>query len=391
MQSTFLVLLGLILLSGCAEKSQAQDKTMRMDYPTFISPSQNVLLQSASLAPFFQQLDQQKATNALRISIIHLGDSHIQQDMMTCVLRKSFQLAYGNAGRGLIVPLKVAKTNEPFDYISSSNIDWKCRKLIQHTRDIPTLGLGGITLQSAFYPSYIDIKVNNRYGINYAFDKVRVFHGQDIPSIKDSLGNEVPFSNGIASFTNPSYRFRIEYNASPTATKAIACYGVSLEKHTAGILYHAVGINGAKFRDYALEPTVIEQLKDLSPNLVIISLGTNEAQKAALTYDACYLQIDSMLQVVKSYHPNTPILLTTPAGSFRNGKNNTTLATVSQAIIAYCSNNNLSYWDLYGISGGEQSAENWRKAGLLGKDGVHFTQKGYEVQGQLLYDAIQNR
>lgn len=34
------------------------------------------------------------------------------------------QKTFGNAGRGLIVPLKLAKTNEPRDYSIISDIDW---------------------------------------------------------------------------------------------------------------------------------------------------------------------------------------------------------------------------------------------------------------------------
>ena len=57
-------------------------------------------------------------------------------------------------------------------------------------------------------------------------------------------------------------------------------------------------------------------------------------------------------------------------------------------IIAYCDQYNHAYWDLYQIGGGTHSADLWKKNGLLRADGVHFTKEGYELQGNLLYEAL---
>ena len=46
-------------------------------------------------------------------------------------------------------------------------------------------------------------------------------------------------------------------------------------------------------------------------------------------------------------------------------------------------------WDLYGIMGGEGSATQWRDAGLMKDDRLHFTKEGYELLGDMLYRAIE--
>ena len=46
-------------------------------------------------------------------------------------------------------------------------------------------------------------------------------------------------------------------------------------------------------------------------------------------------------------------------------------------------------WDLYNIVGGSSNAcKNWLNSGLIYKDYIHYIARGYELQGQLLYEAI---
>ena len=46
------------------------------------------------------------------------------------------------------------------------------------------------------------------------------------------------------------------------------------------------------------------------------------------------------------------------------------------------------FWDLYGIMGGFKSMEIWQLADYAKKDRVHFKNAGYELLGDLFYDAI---
>src|SRR5690606_31485683 len=72
--------------------------------------------------------------------------------------------------------------------------------------------------------------------------------------------------------------------------------GLILENGNSGIIYHSIGVNGAKFLDYNKYPLFFEQLKALNPDLIIISLGTNEAfDKADFTIDDFRNQMDEFL------------------------------------------------------------------------------------------------
>jgi hypothetical protein len=50
----------------------------------------------------------------------------------------------------------------------------------------------------------------------------------------------------------------------------------------------------------------------------------------------------------------------------------------------------LAYWDFSAVQGGYGSIKDWRAAGLAQADFVHFTTKGYDLQGLLLFLALQD-
>jgi len=52
---------------------------------------------------------------------------------------------------------------------------------------------------------------------------------------------------------------------------------------------------------------------------------------------------------------------------------------------------NAAVWDQFNIMGGLESMQEWEKAGLAKKDKVHFTNEGYRLLGDLLYNALMDR
>lgn len=50
----------------------------------------------------------------------------------------------------------------------------------------------------------------------------------------------------------------------------------------------------------------------------------------------------------------------------------------------------IACWDLFTATGGKNSCRKWYTQHLMSKDRIHFTQRGYEDQGVLLYRALMN-
>lgn len=372
-----------------------------VNYP-FVNQSFNNIENDTCLKSVYDMMYRQRMTNEARISMVHIGDSHIQADMMTSVVRENIQRDFGNAGRGLITPYRVAGTNEPINYYSSSNASWTSARIIQRDAALP-IGVSGLTIRASQAGANLRIKTLDRGSLDYSFDQAIVFYdrneascdvavcdssGHQVYAVQSRLQESTP-NTATVFMANATHEINLKSVTSPTGQNAFQVYGVSLEKGGPGVLYHAIGINGATYQNYAGAEHFAPQLGALYPDLIVISMGTNEAQ-GTVSKATFMQQIDGMVKDIRQHSPQAAILLTVPADSYRQQKVNPSFQTVRDAIANYALNNHIAYWNLYDITSGYGSAEQWRKFGLLGKDGVHYTKNGYELQGQLLYQAIIN-
>ena len=67
---------------------------------------------------------------------------------------------------------------------------------------------------------------------------------------------------------------------------------------------------------------------------------------------------------------------------------NTNGLIVEEAFMEMGRQYNAAVWDQFDIMGGLKSMQDWEKAGLAKKDKVHFTNEGYKLLGDLLYNAL---
>jgi hypothetical protein len=128
----------------------------------------------------------------------------------------------------------------------------------------------------------------------------------------------------------------------------------------------------------------------LKPDLVIISLGTNNAFGGVLD-DAEFLAgMDRLYKTIRFSSPDAAILFTTPpdAGAPRKKQTKSKVMRIHSLITQYCARHRIGCWDLYRIMGGYGSVSRWRRDKLVQSDMVHCTRPGYELQGKLLFEAI---
>ena len=369
---------------------------------SFIDYNADTLINGSHLLPFFNKLIKLENGDTNQVSILHIGDSHIQADFLTREVRKNLQQRFGNAGRGLVFPLRVAGTNEPNDYRSTSNANWKTAK-INSQANTPEPGISGISIRSDESGGYIDITTFNHDDLDYAFDEITLVH------TKDSLQYDCRFSDSPlkfgylmsarpnepdekitwVKFPKPSNFIRIQAEQTESAQNSITVNGIILKNSLPGVLYHSVGINGAHFSDYNKSPLFFNQLKIIQPDLVIISLGTNEGANLKISEEEMVATIETMVQGIRTSNPKTCIIIATPADDyFRKKYKNPYLETVQRSLVKSAVQQNVACWDMYSITGGYGSCTEWRRAGMLQRDGVHFNKQGYALQGELLYKAL---
>jgi len=358
-----------------------------------IDHSKDILGNPNSLNPLFAKLYKIKHFSKENAVFVHIGDSHIQADIETAVIRNELQSYFGNAGRGLIFPYQVAKTNAPSDITSSSKAVWKYNRVTRMDSLIPC-GISAFGMQSqGINPDFtFDLRTINGY--KDSFDRVKLFMGGKVSELFMEY-NDTQAENACYP-TAPTYaEFDLKTTTSgfkltfPT-TDTIDFYGASIEKReTCGIIYHSIGANGAKYSDFNKTPRFWKQLKYLNADCYIISLGTNEAQDPNLTSEGFLVEVKTMVQKLRIISPNASIILTTPPVSyFKKHSPNQSLVVITNALIEYCNENNLVYWDLFGISKGLEGAKIWKSNQLLRSDLVHFSREGYILQGNLFVDAF---
>ncbi|MDR0700667.1 MAG: GDSL-type esterase/lipase family protein [Tannerella sp.] len=367
-----------------------------------------------SLQPFINGLKELRVGKDTIINIIHLGDSHIQAGYLSGQTMRMLQTSFGNAGRGWIAPLKLSKVNEPTDYFISSNIrEWTTGRCIQASPKCPW-GIGGIGIQTGAPAINFNLIIAPDNGAGYSFNKVLLYRDRNAmpmiptPHYSDSTsvlswGHHLYEGIAVDTFmtTNLLDTFKLtcvgtdKESTDKDKSNKNLYYGFMLMNGHPGVLYHSIGVNGARFTDYTSR-NYIRQLALLNPALIIVSLGTNEAFGRNFNKEQFRSQIDAFIQLVKEELPETTLLMTTPAESYKRAyKNkkkyyvrNDNIAKVADVLTSYTKENEIACWDLFSITGGDNSCKKWFEAGMFGRDRIHFSREGYGEQGNLLYKAL---
>lgn len=364
----------------------------------FVRQSRNVIERPEALAPFYAKLLKQRTEGGQKINIVHIGDSHILGNFLTKEVRQRMQEAFGNAGRGLIFPYKLIRSNGPQDYLVSTATRWNGANCVRDLDEETDYGISGFSAVSEHPNGSITFRLRDTTSeTSSKFTKVTVFVRNDAKSPKIELIDEVSRQKATLImedeyaqswyFDRPVGECTIQAKGQKGKSK-LWLDGISIDNERSGVIYHSIGVNGAKFSDFARSKYFARQLREVTPDLVILSFGTNEAQA---THHPGQLtrQMDELVQQILAQWPHASILLTTPADSYLKGKGpNPYLPEVAETIRQYAEKKQFALWDLLSATGGPNSAEEWKSRGLMSADSVHYSKTGYAVQGKLLYQSL---
>jgi lysophospholipase L1-like esterase len=150
--------------------------------PVGARPESNFIQRPLELSFFFRNLrnlESHQGPIPRRLSILEIGDSHLQGDLFSRPLRLALGRRFGLAGRGLIFPYEVAGTTNAFDIASQSNVRWIPRRAAV----APLPGFGGLDTGAAGFailthdPGYVLHMALE--GDEERFDTVSVFSRRD--------------------------------------------------------------------------------------------------------------------------------------------------------------------------------------------------------------------
>jgi lysophospholipase L1-like esterase len=352
------------------------------------------------LERFFSELSMLKAGRDTVISIVHLGDSHIQAGYLSGKLMRLIHQDFGNAGRGFIAPLKLAKLNEPFDYfIRSEQSNW-AKSICVRRDNLFSYGLGGVGVSSRSSKIDLEVIIAPKNGVGYAFNQAILYREKSslqLNSAKVVRGLDVGVDNTFRSDTFRTVNLidTLLLQSKKSALKTNTYYGVSLSNGNPGVLYHAIGVNGAMYVNYT-DSAYVKQLSQLNPSLLVLSLGTNESFGRRFISAEFTQQVKTFLAHVRREMPHVNLLLTTPPACFKrtyvNRKRtyvrNKNTEKVATALTAIAKEQGIACLDLFTLMGGEPAADQWYATKLMSRDRIHFTEAGYYKQAEMIYDVF---
>ncbi|MCK9157050.1 MAG: GDSL-type esterase/lipase family protein [Paludibacteraceae bacterium] len=356
---------------------------------------------------FYEKLDFLIKMKKGRVNILHIGGSHVQADIFSNQVRLNLDAVNGDLkpNRGYIFPYETAKTNNPSNYEVTHKGEWIPTRNVKKDR-VARLGLGGIAVSTKDPNAEISVKLNvDSTKKRWRFSRLRLMgyceSSNVLPTLK--LGNSFLVStyDSISStyvfeLSAPADSFTVIFPQKDTLLHLFTVTGFIPENDEYGIIYHSVGVNGASVPSYLSCPDFNRDMALIRPDLVIFGIGINDAVPANFSDSAFVAHYDSLIAGIENVSPGCLYLFVTNNDSFKKkGKGRRAPSVVNEnglkaqrAFYTLAMKHDGAVWDLFALMGGLSSMQAWQNAGLARKDKIHFTPKGYQLIGDMFYNAL---
>lgn len=359
-----------------------------------VDSAANYIVDSAGmLKPIMEKLLAIRSGQDSVVSILHVGDSHIQAGFFSGRVRELMQAQFGDAGRGLITPYKLAGGNEPTDYSITTPHKFT-------TSNARTKDNGGHESLTGGVLTFSGAEAEFKIWVKNGFDAITLLHSPKAPIITDTSRLMFTSYCGAENTTTSTRLVLSEYRDSLHLSGVISekyndptYYGFVLESGRPGVIYHGLGANGAAFEHIESNTTITEGGADvLNPDLIIISLGTNNCFGGNYRSNQFRIVADRFVKKMVKHYPNSAIVITTPMESCRRSGGrripNENVADVARVLKEVAADYGVASWDMYAAAGGKGANAKWYGKRLFSSDRIHLTQRGYGLQGEMLYEAF---
>lgn len=347
--------------------------------------------------------DEAKATGQT-VSIIHLGDSHIQAGHFTMPIRQSFTQRWGNGGLGWVGPFRLLGTNPPIHtVIRASSAGTSGVKITQrdYDRESPT----GMVLQTRANRA---VTYTLQCGGGQTFDRIVIYRKRGTQPFTLSGGSSSEVAHDTLTteqiVTDTLLVGRYVSSAEVTAPASSVWYGASLERSSGGALVHTIGYNGATYYTYS-KGSFTSSVATLRPRLIILSLGTNESLARQFDRNNFGAEVARLVRRLQASNPDCVIVLTSPLYCYRKvrvrqrGKRrryrtsyraNANCQLIADELQQQARELGCGYIDLFTYFGGAAGAAQLLSSGILSGDRVHLTAAGYNKVGEAIATALQD-
>ncbi len=348
-------------------------------------------------------IDSLLRTERGKLNVLHIGGSHVQGGMFTRRMRLNLDSLGGlrPSGRGMLFPYRAIKTNAPADYLLTSGGQWKGVRNVQRD-SITALGLSGACAITSDTSAWLGLSVNSM--TPWSMNRLRILGQGSSPDVRPTVICRGDTLQPLPADGLPGLCFHLPPETDSLTIRFLGVKADSLfyqlrglwpESGMDGLTYIASGINGASVPSWLRCGLLEEELTLASPHLVIFGIGINDANVPPTSFDPERFKANyrELINRIRRVSPSCCFLFITNNDCWLSVKGyrrrpNTNTQRVRQAMIELAAEWGGAVFDCYGLMGGQASSNSWVRAGLQRRDHIHFSRQGYELWGDLLYNAL---
>ena len=366
---------------------------------------------SLAMERFFQKMDSVVFFGEGNVSVMHIGGSHVQAGVFTQQFRDNLLNISPDliGGQYFIFPFSTGGTNNPSHYIVRSTGNWTyCRNAVRRETD-KRMGLAGAAITTNDSTATVRILTKERYPSDippdYDFNKVTIIGFSETENVTPVVSYNDTILHGQYDEWKSTYTFSLPNFTDSICIKfdsvpgEFTLTGILLENDMPGISVHGVGVNGARVSSYLRCDDFERDLELIRPDLIIFGIGINDAAEKDFEKNTFKRQYNELIKIIQRVNPDCALLFLTNNDSYKREKTkkrnryevNLNGEIVEEAFMELGKKYNAAVWNQFDIMGGLKSMQDWEEAGLAKKDKVHFTNEGYRLLGDLLYNALITR
>lgn len=364
----------------------------------------------------FEALRSVKDTGGL-VRIMHYGDSQIEGDRMTSLIRNRLQKRFGGYGVGLVPASQLydfsfsilqESSNNWYRYVLYANKD----TTLQHTRYGPFANFcmftpaqeNGEKADTSTNYAWISFKRSPySYPNTRTFSQCRIFYGFN----KEPFLNEVYLDNQLydADIISPGSKLREikwifekpreELRLVFSGKSSPEIYGIALDP-LRGVVVDNIAMRGCAGNYFTSIDT--ENLKaifkKLNTKLFLLQFGGNIVPHIVEDYSYYEKWFYAQIKRIQEVCPGASVIVIGLADMSIKEKNRfityPNLEKVRKALKNAAFKSGSGYWDMYKAMGGQNSMPGWvfAEPPLAVKDFVHFNPRGAVIIAQMFYNAF---
>lgn len=344
------------------------------------------------------------ADSGRTVRILHYGDSQLEMDRISAVLREKLQERFGGSGPGMVPMIQRIPTVSLSQTASGSVTRYamvgdSLTRKAAHKRYGPLTQFTAVAGNGTFTFN----RTKNRYSQEFvkSISRVSVLLGHNSAGFEMTLKcDTLPVVKAVIDSSREAVTM-VTWDLPADAERGTLnftgnaeIYGIALDNSKGGVTVDNVALRGcAGFIFSSIDKAVMKQsFEKTDTKLIILQFGGNAmpgitSRKGISSYvRKIVMQFDYYREVA----PQARLMFIGPADMCKSvdGQRVTwpLLTDLNDSLRVNCLKNGVAYWDTFNVMGGPGSMREWvnHKPALGGPDHIHFTHQGALEIGNIL-------